>query len=251
MSTRWAASRATAPRWRPPAVPTLVVVPHPDDEVLSSGGLIAGLRRRGIEVVVAAVTDGGAVYPGTDGTDLMRTRRHEQREALEYLGVPRNCIRRLGFADGRLVSDEAAIESAIENLVLEIGAQLVVAPWRHDHHTDHEACGRAAQAVCERLGLQSVGGLFWAYQHTDPDEIGADSLVALELSCDDLDAKQTALACHRSQTVGYAGLAPILSESELAPTTWDREYFFLSGTRGTLSTSTTMPSSSRRRTITS
>ncbi len=44
--------------WTPPAIPTLVVVPHPDDEVLLVGGLIATQRERGVPFHVLGVTDG-------------------------------------------------------------------------------------------------------------------------------------------------------------------------------------------------
>ena len=38
---RWAPQRTDAQRWEPPRKLTVVVAPHPDDETLLSGGLIA------------------------------------------------------------------------------------------------------------------------------------------------------------------------------------------------------------------
>src|SRR5690606_30041337 len=82
---------------------TVVVVPHPDDEALAAGGLIAHQRARGREVVVGAVTDGDAAYPDWEGTHLARVRRREQLEALHRLGVGRHAVHRLGIPDGATI----------------------------------------------------------------------------------------------------------------------------------------------------
>ena len=78
---RWAPQRTDAQRWEPPRKLTVVVAPHPDDETLLSGGLIAHQARAGVPVIVLAVTDGEAAYPG-DPDGLARQRRREQRQAL-------------------------------------------------------------------------------------------------------------------------------------------------------------------------
>ncbi len=223
----WASVLESARHWKPPRVTTLVVVPHPDDEVLSTGGLISGLRRDGVEVVIAAVTDGEAAYPETDPGELARVRRHEQLGALEFLGVSRSAIHRLGFDDGRVADDESQLEAVIERLIIDCAVEFVVAPWVFDHHTDHEACGRAAQEAARRLGIGSAGGLFWAYQHTDPRKVNPDMMVAVELDLDERAAKSAALRCHKSQTDRAEG-ASILQGRDLMSAAWECEYFVLS-----------------------
>lgn len=48
--------------------PRLVVVaPHPDDEVLGCGGLIAAARAAGVPVLIIALTDGELAYPDEPG----------------------------------------------------------------------------------------------------------------------------------------------------------------------------------------
>jgi LmbE family N-acetylglucosaminyl deacetylase len=68
-----------------PAQKSTVVAPHPDDETLAAGGLIATQRSRHLPVTLLAVTDGEAAYP--DVPDLARTRRLEQARAAVALGV--------------------------------------------------------------------------------------------------------------------------------------------------------------------
>jgi LmbE family N-acetylglucosaminyl deacetylase len=83
--------------WELPFVPTLVLAPHPDDETLGAGGLIAKLCRAGVSVTVVAITDGEGAY--ADTPDLGATRILEQTEALDRLGVPNSRIHRLHLPD--------------------------------------------------------------------------------------------------------------------------------------------------------
>ena len=43
----------------------VIVAPHPDDEVLGTGGLLARLGRLGRELRLVAVTDGTASHPSS------------------------------------------------------------------------------------------------------------------------------------------------------------------------------------------
>lgn len=45
----------------------VVVAPHPDDEVLGCGGLIAAARAAGVPVLIIALTDGEQAYPDEPG----------------------------------------------------------------------------------------------------------------------------------------------------------------------------------------
>jgi hypothetical protein len=83
--------------WELPLVPTLVLAPHPDDETLGAGGLIARLRRAGVPVTIVAITDGEHAY--ADTPNLADIRIPEQIEALHRLGVPERMIHRLHLPD--------------------------------------------------------------------------------------------------------------------------------------------------------
>jgi hypothetical protein len=58
LDRRWREVHRHAESLRLPAVPTLVIAPHPDDETLLAGGLIATQRARDVDVHILAVTDG-------------------------------------------------------------------------------------------------------------------------------------------------------------------------------------------------
>ena len=59
----WLAVLHNVPKWVPPMWPTVVIAPHPDDETLGAGRLIATQRRQGVPVTIVAVTNGEAAYP--------------------------------------------------------------------------------------------------------------------------------------------------------------------------------------------
>jgi len=158
----WHDVRASATPWEPPSRPTTVVVPHPDDEALLFGGLFTMLRRRAIRCDVIAVTDGEAAYDGVDPRALAARRRHEQAASFDILGVDATRVRRLGLPDGEV----AEYCDALTDAIVECGNPVVVAPWQHDHHCDHEACGRAARRAAGILGADVYGGMFWAWHHT-------------------------------------------------------------------------------------
>jgi len=71
----------------PPSVRTVVISPHPDDEILATGGLLAMLARGMTEVCVVAVTDGGASHPGSTRWPAPMLAAHRRSESLEGLAL--------------------------------------------------------------------------------------------------------------------------------------------------------------------
>lgn len=213
----WKARLDGVPLWQPPLVPTLVVSPHPDDETLAAGGLIAFLRARGVPVQVAAVTDGENAYEGE--AELGRVRTGEQEQALLRLGVEPDCIERFHLTDSDVRSREEELAGRIAAL-LSPGMH-VVAPWTGDFHPDHEACGRAARVAAEACGARLTGFLFWTWHRGTPDSLDGVRLGRLPLEPEQQRARHEALRCHRSQLF-HEGGEPILPPNLLAP--MDRPY---------------------------
>ena len=150
----WAPFLDQLPEWRPSsALPLLIVVPHPDDEVLGVGGLIATLSAAKVEISVVAVTDGEHAYPDDPDAGLGILRSAEQTAALEHLGVPSANILRLRFPDSDVMSQ---LPELVERLSAFTSQQTqLFAPWRGDFHPDHAACGIAAERWLEEQGRPS------------------------------------------------------------------------------------------------
>ena len=212
MEEEWAEHLAALPVWRPEARQLLVVSPHPDDETLAVGGLIASSREAGTRVVVIAVTDGENAY-GEDRT-LGRTRQAEQESALNRLGVAPGDIVRLRLTD----SDVAAGEDSLLLQIAKLSSPetLVLAPWPGDFHPDHVVSGRAATEAARLSGAALAFYFFWTWHRGTPDTLTGLQLHRFPLDPNCLATKLEALACHRSQLTHSSG-APILPESLLGP----------------------------------
>ncbi len=224
----WETARELAAVWEPAATgPTVFVVPHPDDEILIMGGLLARQLDAGAAVTLVAVTDGEAAYPGLAPEPLASTRRREQAVALSRLAGPHATstpeVIRLGLPDGHVADHEAQLVDALRAAVGH--PALIVAPWAHDHHTDHEAVGRAAALVAAQRSTPLAAGLFWAWSNTPP----APGLCRLAIPDEHRDRRWEALAGHRSQLVGPDGATPpVLATRYLDPLQWRHEYYFAS-----------------------
>ena len=146
----------------------MIVAPHPDDEILGAAGLMLSLLVRGIPLEIIAVSDGEASHPLAvqQGLDLRSVRQGETVQALRRLGWSAPAVTRLGLPDGQ-------ISQNIETLVASLRARvrlgdLCLAPWWHDGHPDHDACGNATLSVTESVGAQCLGYLVWAWHWADP-----------------------------------------------------------------------------------
>src|ERR1700742_2441250 len=100
----WMPLLSSAPEWQPEAERLVILAPHPDDETLAVGGLIAAQAEQGTPIIVIAATDGEHAYADNNG--LAAPRREEQALALEHLGVPRANLIRLGLTDSGLAAQE-------------------------------------------------------------------------------------------------------------------------------------------------
>jgi LmbE family N-acetylglucosaminyl deacetylase len=208
----WLKSFRSLPSWNPPNKTVLVVAPHPDDETLGAGGLIAYQRSRNVEVVVAAVTDGEKAYGGMSG--LARLRRIEQNKALGCLGINPQEIVRFGLPDGGVPSHEQELVDRLSPLISQ--DTHVVAPWDGDYHGDHKACGRAAQLLAQGIGATLSFYFFWTWHLGTPPDVEPLPLRRFPLTPELLALKSKALSCHQTQLVREGG-DPVLPELLLGP----------------------------------
>jgi LmbE family N-acetylglucosaminyl deacetylase len=200
----------------------VVIVPHPDDETLALGGLIAAQRAKGVDVTIVAVTDGEHAYQQNQG--LAARRREEQKGALARLGVPVQKILRLGFVDSGVSHQEHELVAAIQPLIT--ADTVVFAPWSGDFHPDHEACARAAKAVTESTGATLISYFFWTWHRGTLETVATVALQTFALTEPLMIAKQEALACHVSQLTASSE-PEILPENLLWPARMPFEVFTL------------------------
>ncbi|NEU12916.1 PIG-L family deacetylase [Methylobacterium sp. BTF04] len=185
----------------------VVVAPHPDDESLGCGGLIAAARARGRDVRVVIVSDGcgshthSALYPPLK---LRALREAETLEAVGALGVPPESVTFLRLPDAGVPSTGPVAQQAADAIVAAVrdsGAGAVCVTWGHDPHCDHQAA-----AAIVRLAQPTLGGAkafaypVWGWTLPMGTEVGPGPTgLRLDISAH-LPAKARAIAAHRSQT---------------------------------------------------
>ncbi len=168
-------------RSSPAAQPLLCLAPHPDDAVLSCGGLLAGHRAGGRPATVVTIFAGPSPptesltpfarllhHSWGDLPDPMTHRRQEDAAALEVLGCDGlwwdyldAIYRHPAYnSPARLFGRPAAEEALEEELAARIAALpdgLLLFPLAIGHHVDHQLLFR----VGRRLGQEGRAVAFY------------------------------------------------------------------------------------------
>ncbi|ODN71895.1 PIG-L deacetylase family protein [Methylobrevis pamukkalensis] len=192
----------------------VVIAPHPDDESLGCGGLIAGCRAADLPVTIVIVSDGAGSHPGSQlfpGPKLAELRRGEAVEAAHRLGVPAEAVHFLDLPDRAVPFHGTEANQAADRVAgLCAGADVVAVSWRHDPHIDHKASFILARDAVRRV----PGAGLWEYPIwglTLPPQTSLDSppVAGVRVRIDPyLEAKRRAIAAHASQTTDLIGDDP-------------------------------------------
>jgi LmbE family N-acetylglucosaminyl deacetylase len=186
--------------------PVLVLAPHPDDETLGCGGLIALACAAGIPVDVVLVTDGAASHPCSKTFPPQRlaaVRLEETRTALSTLGLAADRLRSLALPDGAAGQDRRALRHALEELTehaLQHRTRTICATWRHDSHGDHKVAFDMGVVVARRLSARLLAYPVWGWLLPRDRWISAPRIRGFRIDVQSvLPLKQSAIACHRTQ----------------------------------------------------
>ena len=113
----------------------LVIAPHPDDDVIGAGGmmaLLAGLRR---PVVVVYVTSGAPA--GCSGSDVTRVRRSEALEALRLIGARGAFF--LPFTSQDVCAAPARVRALLMKIIRLAAPRALYLPCPFERHATHRA----------------------------------------------------------------------------------------------------------------
>lgn len=149
----------------------VIVAPHPDDEILGTGGLMARLSDLGRKILIIAVTNGTASHPDSADWPVSRLadiRPRETHNALQRLRIRQAEVLRLDLPDGGGDAFEAELASALRSHLQP--DDVVFGTWRFDGHPDHESVGRAVSSVASELDLPFVEIPVWTWHWATPDD---------------------------------------------------------------------------------
>jgi LmbE family N-acetylglucosaminyl deacetylase len=184
----------------------MILAPHPDDESLGCGGLIAEACRLGQPPLVVILTDGAASHPRSKRYPLSRLRRlraDEARAATARLGLPPDHLAFLGYPDTALPATGASLHEAagqVAALARRFGCGAIIAPWRHDPHCDHESAAAIGREAARLTGARLLSYPVWGWLLPPDTPLPEDEVRGWKLDISaHLAVKQQAIAAHASQ----------------------------------------------------
>ena len=192
----------------PAAQRIAVLAPHPDDESLGCGGLVALASRGGVEVTVVFATDGEDMLIAESGGDLATRRREQGTRACEVLGAKAVF---LGFPDGRLAETTSELAAALTRVIADIRPDVVVLPWFGDANRDHRALNIAFARTTPAAKLRVWGCEIWsplpANRVVDISEVVDEKLRAIRMhTADVLIDPDAVLGLHKYRAaIGRSG----------------------------------------------
>jgi LmbE family N-acetylglucosaminyl deacetylase len=173
----------------------LVIMAHPDDEVLGCGATLALHAQRGDEVRAVIVCEGESLRYGRAGVGQAR---HIERSQAE-LGIAR--VEQLSFPDQTLDQTPLTkIISPLEAIIREMAPQVIYTHHAGDLNRDHVQVFSAAMVAAlpfnasieAILSAQVPSCTEWSYPRT----FVPDTWVNV---AETLDAKLRAMACYESE----------------------------------------------------
>lgn len=189
--------------------PTVIIAPHPDDEALGCGGLLALLRQAQVPVWAVLVTDGTMSHPNSVKYPPAARRALREAEfgaALTELEIPTLPLY-MGLPDSGVAAiDTEAFETAVAQLrafITQHQPTTLLAPWRRDPHPDHRATSQLVRAALAGLAAppRLLEYVVWAWERAAPADLPQPGEVQgwrLDIA-PTLAQKRRAIAAHRSQ----------------------------------------------------
>ena len=186
----------------------VVVVAHPDDEILGCGALLNSL----IDVRIVHVTDGSPIGPSAarqHGFDnpaaYAAARRREAEAALRLVDVGPDRIVRLDIVDQQVSSRMADVARMLAPVLRD--AEIVLSHAFEGGHPDHDAVALSVHAAC-RLAPGRPIVIEMPFYHAGPNgwvrqcflaRSGAGAETVLRLDDDQRSLKRRLVAAHVTQ----------------------------------------------------
>jgi LmbE family N-acetylglucosaminyl deacetylase len=188
----------------------VVIAPHPDDESLGCGALIAGTAELGLPVRIVVLSDGTGSHPQSALYPPVRLKIVREGEALRAalaLGLSADAVSFMGLPDRHVPASGPAAERAAEQIASvarAVDAGTLLVTWKHDPHCDHgaaHAIACMARARLQHVRLRSFP--IWGWTLPPDHDVGEAPARGVRLEIGDrLHAKRAAILAHRSQTTG-------------------------------------------------
>ena len=187
----------------------LVIVAHPDDEVLGMGGTIAKLTHAGVEFHLLIVTDGSSSQYRTSNNveSIIAEKKLETKQACDILGI--KSITYGCLPDMKLdCTPHVEINSLIEKTIDSIKPDTVFTHFYGDVNLDHRLVFNSVIVACRPLKKQCVKNIycFDIPSSTEWNYASSETVFAPNVFIDIdefLKTKIEALSCYQTELRDY------------------------------------------------
>lgn len=181
----------------------LVIAPHPDDEVLGTGGTIAKHSKRGDEVYLCIVTK---AYTPDWSEKFIKNRPNEIAKANNALGIKKTFFLDLPTVKLDTIPQKVLCD-LISQCVTRVNPEIVYLPHRGDLNNDHRLVFQASLVALRPLEGGTVSKIL-SYETLSETEWGTYSEnmfvpnVYIDIA-DTLDDKLKAMSAYQSELREY------------------------------------------------
>ena len=183
----------------------LILSPHPDDDVLGCGRVMALHRQSGNDVKVLYISDGSMGFPDIkrpttrEKTELVREREFEVKESAKILDVSDLVFWR--YRDGNLSANSSAVK-LMQNLLNSYKPEIIYLPSFQDSNSDHfETC----KIFIEALKKTNLDPEVISYEVWSP--LFANRIISIDKV---FEQKKRAIESHKTQLKSRGYLSAII-----------------------------------------
>lgn len=206
----------------------LIVAPHPDDEVIGCGGLIARLVGKGIAPQIIVMTGGEGSHRGCcniPDNAITEARRTLTRNSLSILGVPEVNIHELDYPDGGISAENRTTEQ-LKLLIDRLCPEIVFVPHWGEGWPDHVKTAEIVKGILP-AGTKVYEYCVWMWYYNVWQRLDWKNAVVQEMNPEEHDLKLQAINAY------IKPLAPcgkpwsgVLPSQFIKANQWNKELYF-------------------------
>ena len=146
---------------------TVIIAPHPDDEVIGCAGLIQALVERGVPPHVIILTGGEGSHRGccdTPDSHIIAARQQLTTKAMETLGLPESHIHHLKYPDGGIDFAHSETEN-LKALLVQLSPKALFLPHWGEGWSDHTKVAGIVKELTKQLTADIYEYCVWMWYY--------------------------------------------------------------------------------------
>ena len=208
---------------------TVIIAPHPDDEVIGCAGLIQALVERGTPPHVIILTGGEGSHRGccnTSAEEIVAARHQLTLKAAVTLGLPESHIHCLSYPDGGVAMEHPETER-LQVLLSELNPQSVFVPHRGEGWSDHLQAAEITKHLLKGQDVSIYEYCVWMWYY-NVWRLDFKQARLLRMSCAQHQRKLQAIDEYVTpQAPCGKPWSGVLPKPFLKAARWSRELYFL------------------------